>query len=258
MGSYLIGNAQEWIEVGALPTATISRTGPTKVGSLQFCNINDPNRTNAFDGITWYPGKPEMYGIYKTIGTWEAPRYQQLNMTWATGIIIDGGNIGNYLNVGTAIQPNGGPVTIGNKKLLKSNISIYGNTTIGNSDENNSLTINGNTFSSGNVGIGTTDTKGYKLAIAGSVVAESVTVKLQANWPDYTFKNDYKLLPLKEVEAFINENSHLPEVPSEAEVKNNGINIAEINATLLKKIEELTLYVIQQQKEIDALKTVLK
>jgi len=83
-----------------------------------------------------------------------------------------------------------------------------------------------------------------------SVFAKQIKVQTSV-WADYVLKPEYKLRPLKEVEAYINANSHLPEVPSEADVKANGINVADMNATLLKKVEELTLYMIQQQKEIE-------
>lgn len=109
-------------------------------------------------------------------------------------------------------------------------------------------------FYNGNVGIGTNDTKGYKLAVAGSMVAEAVTVKLKSNWPDYVFNKNHKLMPLNEVENFIKANNHLPNIPTEAEVKTNGINVAEMNVKLLQKVEELTLYVIEQQKQIEELK----
>lgn len=109
----------------------------------------------------------------------------------------------------------------------------------------NEFTITGK----GEVGIGTSDTKGHKLAVAGSIVAESVKVALQPNWPDYVFHSSYKLPDLKEVEQFIKENKHLPEIPSAAEVEKEGINLGEMNANLLKKIEELTLYVIDLKKE---------
>ena len=108
-------------------------------------------------------------------------------------------------------------------------------------------------FYSGDVGIGTNDTQGYKLAVAGSMVAEEINVKLQSNWPDYVFDTNHNLMPLAELESYIKENNHLPDVPTETEVKENGIDLAEINATLLQKVEELTLYVIEQQKQIDAL-----
>ena len=102
----------------------------------------------------------------------------------------------------------------------------------------------------GNVGIGTTDTKGYKLAVAGEMIAERVVVKLTGTWPDYVFKKNYGLRPLEQVEQFINQNSHLPEVPSAQEITDKGIDVGAMNAKLLQKVEELTLYLIEQNKEI--------
>lgn len=105
--------------------------------------------------------------------------------------------------------------------------------------------------SAGNVGIGTDNTQGYKLAVKGSMIAEEVVVKLYATWPDYVFGKKYNLETLSEVEKFIVENNHLPNVPSEIEVKESGINLGEMDAILLRKIEELTLYTIEQQKLIE-------
>jgi hypothetical protein len=99
---------------------------------------------------------------------------------------------------------------------------------------------------------------GYKLAVGGDVIAERVVVKLQANWPDYVFKTGYSLRPLSEVEAFVKTNNHLPDVPSEAEIKEKGIDMEQMNATLLKKVEELTLYLIEQQKEVKTLREEVK
>ena len=106
----------------------------------------------------------------------------------------------------------------------------------------------------GKVGIGTDDTKGYKLAVAGNVIAESIKVQLSTAWPDYVFAKSYKLPALAEIEKFINENGHLPGIPIASEVKASGIDLGEMNAKLLQKIEELTLHLIRQQKEIDELK----
>ena len=109
-------------------------------------------------------------------------------------------------------------------------------------------------FHSGDVGIGVSDTEGYKLAVAGSMIAEEVVVKLQSSWPDYVFKPDYELMPLNKVEQFIQTNNHLPGIPSAKQVETEGVNLAEMNAKLLQKVEELTLYIINQQKEIQNLK----
>ncbi|MBN1599401.1 MAG: hypothetical protein JW894_13995 [Bacteroidales bacterium] len=87
----------------------------------------------------------------------------------------------------------------------------------------------------------------------GKVTCKEIEVKLDV-WSDYVFRDSYELRTLNEVEKFISENNHLPEVPSEEEVITNGVNLGEMNALLLKKIEELTLYIIGQQKEIESLK----
>jgi len=89
--------------------------------------------------------------------------------------------------------------------------------------------------------------------IDGKLFAKEIEVKTDV-WADFVFKPDYKLMPLNELESFIKENNHLPNIPTEAQVKTDGINVAEMNAKLLQKIEELTLYVIEQQKQIDRLK----
>lgn len=108
-------------------------------------------------------------------------------------------------------------------------------------------------YTAGIVSIGTTTAPaGYKLAVGGKTVTEEVVVKLQANWPDYVFANDYYLMPLMELERYINQHKHLPEVPSATDVKENGVALGELNATLLKKIEELTLYMIELKKENEA------
>ncbi len=108
--------------------------------------------------------------------------------------------------------------------------------------------------SEGSLCIGTNNSHGYKLAVNGSSIMEEVKVKLKSTWPDYVFTPSYNLQSLSEVETFINENGHLPNIPSAAEVEeNNGIELGEMNAKLLEKIEELTLHTINQQKTIDAL-----
>jgi hypothetical protein len=91
------------------------------------------------------------------------------------------------------------------------------------------------------------------LRVNGKIDANEVKVSLN-HWNDYVFQDDFKLMPLSELESFVSKNKHLPEIPSEKEILNDGINIGEMNALLLKKIEELTLYIIDQQKQIDELK----
>lgn len=106
----------------------------------------------------------------------------------------------------------------------------------------------------GNVSVGTPNSKGYKFAVKGNMVAEEVVVKLHADWPDFVFTKNYGLMKLKDVEAFIKEHSHLPNVPSAKEVEKGGIKVGEMNRILLQKVEELTLYVIELEKQIEAVK----
>lgn len=121
----------------------------------------------------------------------------------------------------------------------------------------NELDVNGtissyNLLTSGSVGIGTTNTEGYKLAVNGIIRAKEI--KVDSEWADFVFKENYKLPTLKEVETHINEKGTLPGMPTEEEIKANGVNLAETNALLLQKIEELTLYIIEMKKEINELK----
>ncbi len=110
------------------------------------------------------------------------------------------------------------------------------------------------TFTSdGKIGIGTTNPD-MKLTVKGNIHAEEVKIDLNVPVPDYVFKSDYNLRSIEEVESFIKEHSHLPEIPSAREFSENGVMLAEMNMNLLKKIEELTLYTIQQHREIEELK----
>lgn len=105
----------------------------------------------------------------------------------------------------------------------------------------------------GDLAIGTNSTFGYKLAVAGSTITESLRVKKVINWPDYVFHDNYRLPALHSVAEFIRINKHLPEIPPAAEIATKGMDVAEINKQLLKKVEELTLYLIEQDKQIKAL-----
>lgn len=123
--------------------------------------------------------------------------------------------------------------------------------------ENTRLTVNNDSWlnaSHGNVLIGKTSqlNTSYKLDVAGRLRADQVVVNTTG--ADFVFKSDYNLLPLTKVYAYIRAYHHLPDVPSQTQMQNEGMDVGELNRRLLQKVEELTLYVIQQQKDIKSLK----
>ncbi|MBK1442595.1 hypothetical protein JHJ32_21525 [Parapedobacter sp. ISTM3] len=105
----------------------------------------------------------------------------------------------------------------------------------------------------GNVGIGTTNPQA-KLAVEGNILAKEVKVKTDISVPDYVFEPDYELPALADVEAYVKKHKHLPEIPSAKDIEKDGLDLAEMNLLLLKKVEELTLHLIELRKELDAMK----
>ena len=94
---------------------------------------------------------------------------------------------------------------------------------------------------------------GYMLAVDGGIICEELKVQMTP-FPDYVFADDYKLRSLEEVENHIREHKRLPGMPAAAVVDNEGMNVGELSTKLVEKVEELTLYILQLQKEIDQLK----
>ena len=120
-------------------------------------------------------------------------------------------------------------------------------------------------FSTGNVAIGTSNlASGYKLSVDGKVAAEELLVDLSGSWPDYVFNDSYDLPTLSEVKSHIEKKGHLPGIPSAQEIEDNGFEVGEMNRILVEKVEELTLYILdqqerlcEQQEQLDAHKTLL-
>lgn len=100
----------------------------------------------------------------------------------------------------------------------------------------------------------TTPALGYILSVNGKIIAEEVRVQLDANWPDYVFHKNYRLKPLDELEDFIKSNRHLPGIPSAKQVADEGLMLGDMQKRVMEKVEELTLYIIQLNKENQLLK----
>lgn len=243
--------------------------------SINFSDLNDGR--DIPDGITWFKPSSSDYGIYRTSGAWTGPNYQQLKISFDTGIIIDGGF--GHGRSGTVLQPNGGNVGIGTINA-SAPLTVYGKSLffparIGSGDAR-SFEI-GNTFQFPNfinndypvflktgggnqplildaarVGIGTANPSSM-LTVAGTIASREVQVTVNAG-ADFVFEDNYNLPSLETLDKYIKENKHLPEIASAEEMKKDGINLSEMNIKLLQKIEELTLYTIEQHKELERLK----
>ncbi len=132
----------------------------------------------------------------------------------------------------------------------------WGNTGIGTYTPNAKLHINGTMVIGGNT---INPATGYSLSVDGKIISEELKVQLSGSWPDYVFSDNYKLMPIEELEKTIRQNRHLPNIPSAADVTaEKGFEVGDMSRRLLEKVEELTLYIIQLKKENTNLEERLK
>ena len=131
-----------------------------------------------------------------------------------------------------------------------SHVGIYG-TASGGSANWAGYFDNGSVHIANDLRIGTTiQATGYSLSVNGKIACTDILIEPFDNWPDYVFQKDYKLRDLGELNDFINTSGHLPGLPSSDEVMKSGYQVSELQVKMLEKIEELTLYIIQQEKKI--------
>ena len=225
-------------------------SGPIQIPSAIYCGQSN-NTINLFDASIFI--RPSASSI-------DQPHLS---------LKADGNNASIEVTDGNPITPNHQPtllinnncgrnVWIGNENsgdLIARHRLCVGHTDL----EQDPLTIfqvHGKTWLYGNVHIGSAEFESTtKLAVHGKIFAREVIVTdSPLIWPDYVFDENYKLTPLDQLSDYLKQHKHLPEIPATAEVAENGISVGEITPLLLKKIEELTLHVIQQQKEIELLK----
>lgn len=156
-------------------------------------------------------------------------------------------------NTGSYIYGIGGNINIGTTATTDYKLAVNGTTGIANGMSIGSLSTtapDNGLYVDGAIGIGTTNVGNYELAVNGELIATEVVVKDYSSWPDYVFSKTYELPKLTDVESYIQSNKHLPDVPSATDVEKDGVGLGEMNKILLQKIEELTLYIIKQEKRI--------
>lgn len=167
--------------------------------------------------------------------------------------------------IGTQIKGDGTYLSFGTSNSYSTgitNVAITvaptGNIGIGTTIPTQKLVVDGNIYTTGKISIGELDfnklsspTEDYKFAVNGTAIFNRAKVKLNAVWPDYVFEPEYNLPTLDSLENFIKLHKHLPEIPSASQAKINGIDLGDTQALLLKKIEELTIYIIKQGNKIE-------
>lgn len=226
------------VDIADFQQAGTTKISVTSAGNLSINNNDILLRTDVNHGLGWYgtgklwnsiaPDGPVLYG-------WSGGMLGTNQSGTKTNILY-----WNATSVGI------GTTTPGSAFQVNGNAAIgYSASTVAPA---NGLLV------SGPVGIGTTTTGSCKLAVAGKIAAREVIVTQASSWPDYVFQNDYKLTSLAEVEKQIKRDGHLDGIPSAAEVKKNGVPVGEMQAKVLQKVEELTLHMIDIQKENDELK----
>ncbi len=133
-------------------------------------------------------------------------------------------------------------------------LGLYGVTGYGNYGPH--LLVDRN---SGNIAIGGRNfADDYKLSVEGKVICEEIRVSMQSNWPDYVFTDEYDLMPIDNLRKYIDEKGHLPNIPPASEVEELGIELGVMQKLMMEKIEELSLYIIQQDERIKALENEIK
>lgn len=187
--------------------------------------------TNGSGKISVYPDGEVVVGPNAT-GAFGKLTVQTTNNTYGISHLGDGGNV-------LATRMGGTSAGIGTFSNTHMRIFCKGRSDIFIAE------------ATGNVGIGYENFGTYKLAVNGSV--RSMEVVVETGWADYVFDENYKLPSLSDVEKFIQQNKHLPNIPSAKEVEEKGLHLGDTQKKMMEKIEELTLYLIEKSKEIEAL-----
>lgn len=241
------GNAADWTgaawhkllsgeDINGTPNRIAKFTGPNSLGNSQLWDdgtaVGIGTTTPLAGNLLDVNGNTRINGSSNITGS----------------LTVDGIGIVN----GAFIASNN--ATVNNTLQVNSTSRLQGNVGIGTAPTTFRLDVNGDAHLNGPVAIGTTATPGaHLLYVGGSILAEEVKVELQANWPDYVFQPEYKLTPLSEVKTYVENNRHLPGIPSAAEIQEKGLSLGETQRLMMEKIEELYLHLMQTQERLEVL-----
>lgn len=238
-GNYVPGsglmNLQTWANGSSIDASVGGNSGGGGLLLNYFCGNNTFINTGSLGGTVFMGEKVDMK--------------RSLKIGWSSSGVID---------PNTAIEINQSAPNLNTIKLNTWDNSMKFLTINNSNFANSPFTV----YSNGRTHIGhLKQTTGAHtdamLTVNGKMVAKSCYITL-SNWADYVFDENYVVPNLYSIEKYYKEHKHLPEIPSAAEVIENGIEVGEMNMLLLKKIEEMTLIMVQQQKELDELKTKIK
>ena len=211
------------------------------------------------DGNSRLYGKTDVVGALTTSGS--AAIGDTLKVGYNFRVLTNGDVQAMSLSLGGGVSAtSSGNLSVGND-IAVGNIHISSSQGIyrGNNfhlSTGGNLTLQGNLAAGGNISAGGSLTvgNGFYCDAQGNAKVKELRVTL-TDWPDYVFGDGYRLMPLSEVEEYISANGHLPLMPSATEVEENGADLGEMNRLLIQKVEELTLYVIDLQKQLDEIKS---
>lgn len=261
------------VGIGTYPQETLHVNGPIRGGGAQgevtlsgkkgYVTIGASDdqamsfKTNKNEFLFHKP-------IYNSFGVYAS--CDSVNLEFKTAhvtrmtILENNGNVGiGILNPNAKLHVRGGALRIGTgatETHRATHVLLFGDNRdvqIGEWQANNMLSFKANAYNfvEGNVGINT-ESPQYKLDVAGTIRAREIIVN--STGADFVFAEDYQLRPLSEVKAFVQENKHLPEIQSAQDMQEDGVSVSELQTKLLQKIEELTLYILQQEEAIQELR----
>jgi hypothetical protein len=252
IGRLSILNANGFVGIGTTPSEMLHVNGNVLSNGFFSSNGVFNSNSTALALQTGGTSRLTVLGSNGNVGIGTAAPEQKLHITG--DLLLDNGDTPTiYTGTGTYLYLS---TSGGQPSVLKTGGVLVADSYNYASPSRNDLVVKGK------VAIGTpvtTSANGYTLAVNGKIGAKDVQIERNSNaWPDYVFAPAYELPSLSEVEQYVRQHHHLSEVPSAKEVEEKGHSVGDMDLILLKKVEELTLYIIEQQKQIDALKKKLE